>query len=488
MAYPTTLTNAQDDSVPGAGDGTLYVAAHLNNLEAKVGVDGSAVVTSIDYLLKNVASVDPGHKHDHGGLQGLEDDDHTQYINHALATAASDFLVASGPGAYVKKTLAETKAILELPASPYVIGDLLYASAVNTLSKLPAVAVGQVLVSGGAGAAFAWSGAPTLSTSLTVPTIIAPAASLVLKPTTDGLTAIQLCDKDGNAILNVDTTNDRVGIGTTSFGTSAIKVLGMGSGTAPTTAPADMAQIWVEDINGAAGYAGLHKRTETTNQKEVVPGVIIKTDTGSPANPYEGLLEINTFDNQFRGYAEAAWRTLARWDYTVGDLLYASAVNTLSKLPAVAVGQVLVSGGVGTAPAWGKVALTTHVTGVLPPVNGGDGGTTASASGPVTVTTTLNRQTYVATGAVEYDLPTGDLSAFVAVGAVPLKYTFVKSAAGTLTIDPGAGNFIANGIAAATLYDDVSGETWATVVLQLVSSAGSVNKWVIVGAHGTWAT
>jgi hypothetical protein len=114
-------------------------------------------------------------------------------------------------------------------------------------------------------------------------------------------------------------------------------------------------------------------------------------------------------------------------------------------------------------------------------------GTTASASGPVTVTTALNRQTYVATGVVEYILPTGDLSAFVAVGAVPIKYTFVKSAAGTLTIDPGAGNFIANGIAAAKLYDDVSGETYGTVTLQLVSSAGSVNKWVIVGAHGTWA-
>ena len=38
-------------------------AIHLNALEAKVGVDDSAVVTSLDYLLKNAASVDPGHKH-----------------------------------------------------------------------------------------------------------------------------------------------------------------------------------------------------------------------------------------------------------------------------------------------------------------------------------------------------------------------------------------------------------------------------------------
>jgi len=50
---------------------------------------------------------------DHGSIDGLSDDDHTQYIKHALATAANDFLVASGSGAFVKKTLAETGAILE---------------------------------------------------------------------------------------------------------------------------------------------------------------------------------------------------------------------------------------------------------------------------------------------------------------------------------------------------------------------------------------
>jgi hypothetical protein len=35
-------------------------------------------------------------------------------ISHALATAANDFLVASGVGVFVKKTLAETLAILKL--------------------------------------------------------------------------------------------------------------------------------------------------------------------------------------------------------------------------------------------------------------------------------------------------------------------------------------------------------------------------------------
>ncbi len=50
---------------------------------------------------------------DHGGLDGLLDDDHTQYVKHSLATAVNDFLVASGAGVFVKKTLAEVKTLLD---------------------------------------------------------------------------------------------------------------------------------------------------------------------------------------------------------------------------------------------------------------------------------------------------------------------------------------------------------------------------------------
>ncbi len=56
---------------------------------------------------------------DHGTLSGLTDDDHTQYIKHSLATATSDFLVASGSGAFIKKTLAETKTVLGLGSAAY---------------------------------------------------------------------------------------------------------------------------------------------------------------------------------------------------------------------------------------------------------------------------------------------------------------------------------------------------------------------------------
>ena len=56
MTFPANLTNAVDGI-------TEVVADQLNNLEAKVGIDGSLVATSLDYLLKNPASIDPGHQH-----------------------------------------------------------------------------------------------------------------------------------------------------------------------------------------------------------------------------------------------------------------------------------------------------------------------------------------------------------------------------------------------------------------------------------------
>jgi hypothetical protein len=62
--------------------------------------------------------------------------------------------------------------------------------------------------------------------------------------------------------------------------------------------------------------------------------------------------------------------------YAVGDLLYADTTTTLAKLPDVATGNALISGGANTAPSWGKIGLTTHVSGTLAVGNGGTGATT----------------------------------------------------------------------------------------------------------------
>jgi len=59
--------------------------------------------------------------------------------------------------------------------------------------------------------------------------------------------------------------------------------------------------------------------------------------------------------------------------YAIGDLLYANTTTTLAKLPDVATGNALISGGINTAPSWGKIDLTTTVSGILPVANGGTG-------------------------------------------------------------------------------------------------------------------
>jgi len=66
--------------------------------------------------------------------------------------------------------------------------------------------------------------------------------------------------------------------------------------------------------------------------------------------------------------------------YAVGDIIYASTTGVLSKLADIATGNALITGGVGVAPSYGKIGLTTHVSGNLPVtnLNSGTGATSST--------------------------------------------------------------------------------------------------------------
>jgi Phage tail-collar fibre protein len=111
---------------------------------------------------------------------------HIGHIGHALATAVNDFLVASAPGAFVKKTLAEVKAILglgdaaykttaQLLAAVYPIGSLYYNASDGTnpngllgFGTWAAFGAGRIPLAAGAGYAAGATGGEATHT-LTVP-------------------------------------------------------------------------------------------------------------------------------------------------------------------------------------------------------------------------------------------------------------------------------------------------------------------------------
>lgn len=91
--------------------------------------------------------------------------------------------------------------------------------------------------------------------------------------------------------------------------------------------------------------------------------------------------------------------------YTTGDLLYASGTTTLAALADVATGNVLLSGGAGVAPSYGKVVFGTHTSGTLAVDQGGTGANTltgyvyGNGTGAMTASTTIPNSATTATSA-----------------------------------------------------------------------------------------
>ena len=166
----------------------------------------------------------------------------------------------------------------------------------------------------------------------------------------------------------------------------------------------------VGDILYASGSTALSKLADVATGNALLSG-------GVGVAPAYGKVGLAT---HVSGTLPAANGGTGQSSYTIGDITYASGATALSKLPDVATGNALLSGGVGVAPAYGKVGLTTHVSGTLPAANGGTGQTSYAigdipyASGA----TTLSKLADVATGNV---LLSGGVGAAPAYGKVNLE-------------------------------------------------------------------
>ena len=216
------------------------------------------------------------------------------------------------------------------------------------------------------------------------------------------------------------------------------------------------------------------------------------TTTNVPlaANLAYGELAINITDGKlfYKDNANAiqviGWKVVpataggtGQTSYAVGDLLYADTTTSLAKLADVATGNALISGGVNTAPLWGKIGLTTHVSGVLPVANGG---TNASAA---SITAFNNITGYTASGA------TGTTSTNLVFSTSPSITT--PSVTGDLTMS--TGNVVMSngkgidfsatpGTGTSELLADYEEGTWTPVI---TPAAGAITSYTVATATYT---
>jgi hypothetical protein len=189
--------------------------------------------------------------------------------------------------------------------------------------------------------------------------------------------------------------------------------------------------------------------------------------------------------------------------YVIGDLIYADTTTTFAKLAGVATGNALISGGVGTAPAWGKIGLTTHVSGTLGVANGGTGIATATAyavlCGGTTGTGAFQSVASVGTsGQVLTSNGAGALPTFQNAGGVPGKTLIqvdIITASGTWTrpanattaevyVWGGGGSGAASASPSASQGSGGSGGGGGGFSYEYLTSLPNASESVTVGAGG----
>lgn len=340
----------------------------------------------------------------------------------------------------------------------YAQGDLLYASAANTLASLAkSVTANQYLKNSGTSNNPAWasivasditSGAALTSTNDTNVTLTlggTPTTALLAATSlTLGWTG-QLGVARGGTGLNTSTAaNGTLLIGNGTGFTLANLTQGTGVTITNGSGTISIANAGVTSITGTANQVLANATTGSaqagavtltlpqnihTSATPTFAGLILTAGTVTVNTPYISNTQtwnagavtftgelINITDTtsaaaskfleyQVGGVAKYAVRkdgaivtgswaatTIAatvggtgQTSYAVGDLLYADTTTSLAKLADVATGNALISGGVGTAPSWNKIGLTTHVSGTLAVGNGGTGLATTPTNGQLLI-------------------------------------------------------------------------------------------------------
>jgi len=381
--------------------------------------------------------------------------------NNALYSTSSSALVAGTLPIAAGGTAATT----------FTANGVLYGNGTSALGVTAVGTTGQVLI-GNTGAAPSWG---TISSSL-VSSFQTSLSGLTPSTATTGAVTLAgtLGTSSGGTNLTSFTSGGALYATSTSALTTGILPIASG-GTSAITATAAFDALNPMTTVGDIIYEGTGP--SATRLGIGSTGQVLTVSGGIPswASPASNVSSISfgstglTPSTATTGAVTVAG-TLAATSggtglsaYTTGDIIYASATNTLSALADVATGNALISGGVGVAPLWGKIGLTTHVSGTLPVANGG---TNASSAG---ITAFNNITGYSATGA------TGTTTGNLVFDTAP---TFVTSINGGTTFSAFASS------TALTIGFTGTG-TASTTNISTAALTGAFAKTVNIGTGGT---
>jgi hypothetical protein len=261
--------------------------------------------------------------------------------------------------------------------SSWVTGDLLYASATNTLARRSIGSAGQVLIVS--------SGLPSWG-------LVSLTASVTgVLPVSNGGTNLSAVTNGGVLIGSAG------GYAFTAAMSAGQVIMGNASGVpTPTTLTGDV-------TTSSAGVLTIGNNAVTYSKFQQIPGLsVFGNSAGSSANggaisgSANQVLRVDSagtalgFGAISLASSSAVTGTLPVANggtgintLAIGDIIYASSTTSFGRLPLGGQYTVLKSNG-SSAPFWGKVDLNNDVSSVLPPGSGGTGNQFFDVDGPTT--------------------------------------------------------------------------------------------------------
>jgi hypothetical protein len=299
----------------------------------------------------------------------------------------------------------------------YTTGDLIYANSSSSLAKLLDVDVGNVLISGGVGANPSYGKVGlTTHVSGTLPVASGGTGATTLTGYVKGTGTTAMTAAATVPVADISGT-----LPVASGGTGATTLTGYVKGTG-TTAMTAAATVPVADISGTLPVASGGTGATTLTGYVKGTGTTAMTAAATvPVADISGTLPVDKGGTSFSSYS-------------IGDIVYANTNTTFAKLSSAGAGNVLLSGNTNNAPSYGKVGLTTHVSGTLPVASGGTGATTLTGYVKGTGTTAMTAAATVPAADISGTLPVvnGGTGAVTLTGYVKGSGTSVLTASSSI--------------------------------------------------------